>query len=195
MSGLFKPPAQESVFTLGDEDIVDTDPVDIGSYKKAPPKAAVPQPATHKDAALPLSSVAGATQGPLNGSSAIPPVDEINLSKEKGADAPQQTHQSNPASGTSSNGQDVMSSAAVQSTSDHKKQSEDQVPASVMDPKLASLHTPQTYEAGDVGSKAHKGSEQPVNGTLTNQAAATDGSRHLDEDEEQRVAEVSSHGL
>ncbi|CAL5219363.1 g1182 [Coccomyxa viridis] len=143
MSGLFKPPAQESVFTLGDEDIADTDVVNLTSYNKALPKAVVPQPAPHKDvegAALPVSSVAGATQGPLNGSSAMPPVDEVTLSSQKGANVPQQAHQSDPAS-------------------------------------------------GDVGSEAQKGSEQPVNGTLTTQAVASDAGRHLDEDEEQRIAE------
>ena len=45
-----------------------------------------------------------------------------------------------------------------------------------------------------MGSEAQKGSEQPVNGTLTTQAVASDAGRHLDEDEEQRIAEVSSHG-
>ena len=197
MSGLFKPPAQESVFTLGDEDIADTDVVNLTSYNKALPKAVVPQPAPHKDvegAALPVSSVAGATQGPLNGSSAMPPVDEVTLSSQKGANVPQQAHQSDPASGTSSQGQDVMSNAAVQSTSDQKKQSDHQLPTSGTGYKGSSLHTPQTSEAGDVGSEAQKGSEQPVNGTLTTQAVASDAGRHLDEDEEQRIAEVSSHG-
>ena len=190
MSGLFKPPAQESVFTLGDEDIADTDPVDITSYNKPLPKAAVPQPATHKDAALPVSSVAGATQGPLNGSSVMPPVDEIDLNSGKGADAPHQTHQSDPASGTSSYGQDVMSNAALQSASDHTKRSEHQLFTSVTNHKGGPSHTPQIYEAGGLGSRAQKGSEQPVNGTLTNEAAGRDEGRHLDEDEEQRIAEV-----
>ena len=198
MAGLFKPPAQESAFTLGDEDIADVTPVEVISYGNSAASVASPQSAPQKriqDAALPVSSAAGATRGPLNGSTGTAPVVRHGVSNVKGADAMRQAHLSEPASGASSSGPDIMSKAAIQSAEDHKKQSEEQHPPSHRGHETGTLSPSHTFDTKEeTDSNAQQGSAQPVNGTLSNQAVATEEGQHLDEGEEQRLAQVGYIG-
>ena len=195
MSGLFKPPAQDPVFTLGDEDIGDLDPVVILPHNTGSIKAAALQSASQRSsqsAALPVSSAAGATQGPLNGSSLAAPIVRQDVSTAKGVDATSQAHQIESVPATSSPGPTIMSNAATQIAQDHRTYSEDDLstPASIH--VTEPLRLPQSSEYKHVGSKVHNGSAQPVQGTLPNEDVATDDVRHLNEDEEQRLAKVGN---
>ena len=193
MSGLFKSPAQDPVFTLGDEDIGDLDPVVIFPNSNTAMKAAMPQSAPQRSsqgAALPVSSAAGAAQGPLNGSSGTAPVLRQNIDNAKGDGPMSHVHQSEAPSATSSSGPDVMSDAAIQSAKDPEKHGEHHLSSPAASHKTEPLHLPQSLEPMEIRSKDQSGSAPPVEGTLPDQDVANDETRHLDEDEEQRLAEV-----
>lgn len=87
-----------------------------------------------------------------------------------------------------------MSKAAIQSAKDHKQQRKDQHPPSHRGDETGALNTSHTFDTEEIDSNAQQGSAQPSNGTLPHQAEATDEGQLLDEDEEQRIAQVGNDG-
>ena len=193
MSGLFKPPAQESVFTLGDEDIEYVDPDNDSSSVRGVNEAATAQSSSQRKSQatpLPVSSVAEATQVPLKGSNGTAPAVRHDTSSAKGVDTRWRAQDSEIHSDISSSGPDVIFSAVNQSAHGQKKQSEHLYPTSATAEGAALRHAPQTSEKGHPVSSVQNGSARPVEGAIPDQSVAAAEIRHLDEDEEQRIAEV-----
>ena len=57
------------------------------------------------------------------------------------------------------------------------------------------MPAPQSAATEGAGSKSQNGSAQIAQGTISEEAAAEDEGQHLDEDEEQRIAEVRHNHL
>jgi len=180
MSGLFK--AQDSVFTLGDEEIEDLDPADFTLVEKGRNKA--PAATSHsaidkgqEDISQPVSSAAGATQGPLNGIKTTLQV----LSDATGHNAIKEAEP----------GEDTMEpSTTINSATDQQKQIEARHPDSATAEEAGPVPAPQSAATEDTGSKSQNGSAQIAQGTVSEEHASEDEGQHLDEDEEQRIAEV-----
>lgn len=186
MSGLFRPAAQESVFTLGDEGIEE---IDLGhetaSGKGANAPSIMPTADEQKrDASLPVSSTAGATQGPMSGShsAAISASEGAEEVQNKGLGAAGTTEHTAAATGINTSGIGETSNAALpsQSATDQQQHFQDRNGASVAAEEQRAFHPAAKEDAHQNGSAAHTS------------IPAVDEGRHLNEDEEQKIADVSS---
>ena len=186
MSGLFRPAAQEFVFTLADEDIEE---INLGheraSGKGADAPSIMPTADEQKDdASLPVSSTAGATQGPMSGSNsaAISASEGAEEVQTKGPGAAGKTEHSAAATGINTSGIGDTSSAALpsQPATDQQQHFQDRNGASVAAEEQRAFRPAAKEDAHQNGSAAHTS------------VPAVDEGRHLNEDEEQKIAEVSS---
>ena len=186
MSGLFRPAAQDSVFTLGDEDIEEIDLGHEGASGKGTNAPSIMLAADEQkdDASLPVSSTAGATQGLKSGSNGA----EISASEgakdvhTKGPGAAEKTEHSAAATGidTSGNGKTLNAALASQSATSQQQHFQDRNGASVAAEEQRAFHLAAKEDAQQNGSAAHTS------------IPAVDEGRHLNEDEEQKIAEVSN---
>ena len=188
MSGLFRPAAQESVFTLGDEGIEE---IDLGhetaSGKGANAPSIMPTADEQKDdASLPVSSTAGATQGPMGGSNsaAISASEGAEELQTKGPGAAGKTEHSAAATSINTSGIGEISNAALpsQPATDQQQHFQDRHGALVAAGEQRAFRPVAKEDAHQNGSAAHTS------------IPAVDEGRHLNEDEEQKIAEVSNSG-
>ena len=190
MSGLFKPTAQDTVFTLGDEDLEEENQSFAAVTEKGNSRPSV---GGAKDiASLPVSSAAGAKQGALTDGSE-PAHTSLQSAKASSAEehaAANVAGQNSLLPGTAS---DSQAGAALPDTSVSSHQQKYQNSAAALKSRKERTPAPasQPAAAQHLSSTAQNGSAQPAQEAKhADSATEEEGGRHLEEDEEQKFAEV-----